>query len=128
MVRLRILSGRLAGAERQVSDFPYTIGRSKSDALRIEDAGVWDRHLTLSYEPGEGYSIRRNPKATALLNREPLDDGRLKPGDELEIGAVRIQFRLSDLDQRDLRARERFTWGIVALVAAAQIVAMLVFA
>jgi pSer/pThr/pTyr-binding forkhead associated (FHA) protein len=128
MIRLRILSGRQAGAERLVSRFPFTIGRSKSDALRIEDAGVWDRHLTLSYEPGGGFAVVRNPKATALLNREPLEDGRLRSGDQLEIGAVRIQFWLSDVVQRDLRRREWLAWSIIAVVAIAQVVIVLLFA
>jgi pSer/pThr/pTyr-binding forkhead associated (FHA) protein len=128
MIRLRILSGRQAGAERQISEFPCTVGRSKSDDIRVEDAGVWDKHLTITYEPGEGCSVSRNPRATALLNRGPLDEGRLRSGDELEIGAVRIRFRLSDPVQRDLRNRERLAWALIATLAVAQLVAAVVFA
>jgi len=128
MIRLRILSGRQAGAERQISGFPCTVGRSKADDIRLEEAGVWEKHLTIAYEPGEGFSVLRNPKATALLNRAPLDEERLRSGDELEIGAVRIGFRLSDPVQQDLRNRERLAWAMIAALAVAQLVAAIAFA
>jgi len=121
MIRLRILSGQKAGFDQEYKGFPFSIGRAAKDELRLADAGVWDRHLTIDYQPGEGWFVRRNPKASAMLNHAPLEEARLKAGDELELGAVRIRFSLSESEQRELKGRERLTWAMISIAVAAQV-------
>ncbi len=121
MIRLRILSGHRAGTEREVAEFPFIIGRARADHFRFDEAGVWDRHLTLTYEKEEGFFISRNPQSTAMLNGQPLERERLKAGDELAFGSVRLRFSLGDPEQRDLKNRERLGWALIAAVAIAQI-------
>ena len=121
MIRLRVLSGQKAGFDHEYTAFPFSIGRAANDELRLADNGVWDRHLTIDYQPGEGWFVRKNPKASAMLNHTPLEEARLKAGDELELGSVRIQFWLIESEQRELKGRERLTWAMIALAVAAQV-------
>ena len=121
MIRLRILSGQKSGADLLVTNFPYTIGRARADSLRLEDAGVWDKHLKVSYDPDEGFLLQHNPKALAMLNKETFEKARLKAGDIIEFGATRIQFWLSEMEPRNLRNRERLTWAALIALALAQV-------
>jgi pSer/pThr/pTyr-binding forkhead associated (FHA) protein len=121
MIHLRILSGQKKGADLLVRNFPYTIGRARTDNLRLEDAGVWDKHLTFSYDPDEGLLLQHNPKALAMLNKETFEKARLKAGDIIEFGATRIQFWLSEMEPRNLKIRERLTWAALIALALAQI-------
>lgn len=121
MIRLRVLSGRKTGADLVVRDFPYTVGRARSDNLRLEDAGVWDKHLTFSYDPGEGFLLQRDPRAMAMLNKETFENARLKAGDIIEFGAARMQFWLSEMEPRDLTLRERLTWAGLLILGLIQI-------
>lgn len=116
MIRLRILSGQKTGSDLVVRNFPCTVGRARTDNLRLEDAGVWDKHLTVSYDPNEGFLLQHNPRAMAMLNKETFEKARLKAGDIIEFGAARMQFWLSEMEPRDLKFRERLTWaGLLAL-------------
>lgn len=121
MIRLRILAGQKAGADLLVRNFPYTIGRARTDSLRLEDAGVWDKHLTVSYDPDEGFLLQHNPRALAMLNKEAFEKARLKAGDTIEFGAARMQFWLSELEPRNLKHRERLTWAALIALALAQV-------
>lgn len=125
MIRLRILSGQKNGADLLVKDFPCTIGRARTDNLRLEDAGVWDKHLTVSYDPEQGFLLQHNPKAMAMLNQETFEKALLRAGDVIDFGAARLQFWLSEMEPRDLRNRERLTWALIALIALAQIALMI---
>lgn len=98
--------------------FPYSIGRGASDGLRLEDAGVWDRHLNLTLEPADGFLLHLHPHALGTVNGQPFQTTRLRSGDLIEIGGVKLQFWLSETQQAGLRWRETLTWvglGVVTL-------------
>jgi len=121
MVQLRILSGKTPGAVHHVHRFPFLIGRSAQADLRLEESGIWDRHLEIRLDPKAGFNVTVLPEARAALNGQPLTQTLLRNGDIVEAGGVKIQFWLSQPRQRSLVARERLTWIALGLLCAAQI-------
>lgn len=118
MVQLKLLSGSQAGAVRKVDRFPCTLGRAPGSGVQLEESGVWDRHLTIELDPLEGFLASLHPNALATINGEPFRRQKLRNGDLLELGAVKMQFWLDGAPQRGLRWRESVLWiGLLALVA-----------
>ena len=121
MIEIRILNGRAAGKRVAARRFPFGIGRHKASALCLEEPGVWDRHLELALQPTEGITLTVAPEARATVNGQSVQTTRLRNGDVIEIGAVRMRFGLAATRQRDLRLREGLTWLAFAVLSAAQI-------
>ena len=121
MVRLTILSGARAGTVFDSAVLPVVIGRNADASLRLEDAGVWDRHLEISLQKPEGFILAVNPAALATVNGEPARQQRLRNGDLINIGPAKIRFSLGGTRQIDLRPRELATWLALALLCAAQL-------
>ena len=61
MIRLRVLSGGLAGDETEARHFPFRVGRAPGADLRLEDPGVWEAHLELQRQPLAGFFSQREP-------------------------------------------------------------------
>ena len=121
MVQLRILSGKMAGDVQVVRHFPFRIGRSAEDDLRLDDPGVWDNHLVLGFLKQEGFMLETAPGAFAAVNEQPQASTRLHNGDVIAFGPVKIQFWLAPARLRGLRLRELFVWFLLAAVTAVQI-------
>lgn len=119
MVQLKILSGSQAGCAHMARQFPLTIGRAADAHLRLADAGVWDRHLELTFTPA-GFRLRLCDGALATLNGEPFADAVLRNGDRIVLGSVALQFWLAEVGQRNFVVREQLTWLALALLGAAQ--------
>jgi len=121
MVQLKILSGKKAGFSWDARRFPVRVGRSADCDLQLEEAGVWDHHLTILLEPTEGFLVETQPNAFAGINGQPVQKATLRNGDRLEIGSVKLQFWLSEAPQRGQFLREAFVWAVISLVCLAQI-------
>jgi pSer/pThr/pTyr-binding forkhead associated (FHA) protein len=121
MIQLQVLSGKQAGTAIVVDRLPWTLGRGPSSSHRFEEEGVWDRHLEISYHSPEGFSLKTAPDAIACVNGERVNIVRLRPGDLVEVGSVRLRFWLSPARQRRLRFVEALTWIGLALLCAAQV-------
>lgn len=121
MVQLRILSGKQAGATWVARRFPVRIGREAGAHLRLDDAGVWDRHLVLEFQPEEGVVLSTQAGALASVNHQPVSRAVLRNGDTIDLGGARLQFWLSDTTQRGLRFREWLTWAGIAAVTLTQV-------
>jgi pSer/pThr/pTyr-binding forkhead associated (FHA) protein len=121
MVQFRILTGKKAGSSWETRHFPVRIGRSAGSDLRLEEAGVWDDHLKVGLEPGEGFIAETQANAFANVNGHPVQRAALRNGDLLEIGSVKLQFWLSEAPQRGQKLRETFVWTLISLVCLAQI-------
>ena len=115
MIQLQVLSGKQAGANIPVHDFPFTIGRGADANARFSDAGVWDRHCEIRFRPAEAFEFAVQPDAALLVNGERTQGGVLRNGDLLELGSVRLRFWLARSRQKSLRFREGLTWA--ALIA-----------
>jgi hypothetical protein len=122
MVQLKILSGKMAGTERVARHFPFRIGRSPTADLQLEEAGVWDQHVELTFDATNGFILCAHSNALATINGQPLREAVLRNGDALEIGALKISFWLAETRQAGLRLREWLTWAAFALITAGQVV------
>jgi pSer/pThr/pTyr-binding forkhead associated (FHA) protein len=117
MIALRIVTGRCAGNLHTVRRLPCEIGRAPGSAIQLEEPGVWDRHLRLELDPAEGVIATLHGEALGAVNGEPFQRHRLRNGDLIEAGGVKLQFWLAAAEQRGLRWRERALWvTIIALV------------
>ncbi|MDE3069058.1 MAG: FHA domain-containing protein [Verrucomicrobiota bacterium] len=121
MVQLNILSGRQAGGQRAVRRFPFRVGRAPENDLRLDDDGVWDKHLVLEFQKKEGFRLVTVAGALAAVNGRPVQDQILRNGDTLTLGSAKLQFWLAAPVQRGLHTRENFVWALVAIVAVAQV-------
>ena len=116
MVELNILSGKQAGASVIARRFPFLVGRSADLGLRLDDEGVFDRHFAIRLEPSDGFILAVQPQAYVGVNGQTAQQTRLKSGDVISVGSVKMGFALSAAAQRDLRFREALMWaGLVFL-------------
>ncbi len=120
MIQLHILSGKLAGTDIVVRQFPFQIGRSAAGLL-LDDDGVWDSHLEIDFERGTGFTFTSPDKASVFVNGEPAASGRLANGDLIQVGGVQIRFWLARAIQHSLRLRETFIWTALIALFAAQV-------
>jgi len=120
MVQLRILSGSKAGDAQAVRRFPFHIGRAADNDLCLEGAGIWDYHLMLDLRPGEGFALQTFDQAFATVNDLPQISIRLRHGDVISFGSVKIQFWLGSPGQRGLRFRELTVWTLLLAVTLGQ--------
>jgi Inner membrane component of T3SS, cytoplasmic domain len=122
MVQLNILAGKKAGGQTAACHFPFTIGRAAGNNLQLDDDGVWDQHLTLNLQKPEGFTLALAPNALASVNNQPLQTTRLRNGDIIALGSVKLQFWLAATCQRGLLLRELFIWALIIAITAAQFV------
>ena len=121
MVQLRILSGQMAGDNLVVRHFPFCIGRAAENDLCLTDEGIWDYHFMLEFQKKEGFILQTFEEAFAAVNDESQKTTRLRNGDIISFGSVKIQFWLAAPSQRSLLLREWFVWVLLAGITAAQI-------
>lgn len=121
MIQLDILSGSKAGHRTVVRQFPFSVGRSTQSHLRLEDAGVWERHLEFTVRPNEGFVLTTSPETSTLLNSERIQSAVLRNGDIIDAGSVKIRFGMSPTHQSTLKMREMATWLALAALCFAQV-------
>lgn len=120
MIQLQILSGKQAGSDVVVRRFPFVVGRAANTHLRLDEPGVWDRHLQIRFERKAGFAFDAQTDALVLVNGEHAETGFLRNGDVIDLGSARLRFWLARGRQKSPRFREMATWGALALLFAAQ--------
>ena len=125
MIQLRILSGQMAGTTSVARHFPFAIGRAEGSNLTLAEPGVWERHVAIRFEPGDGFYAEAQGDALMTINGAPGKRLRLCNGDRIELGGAILQFWLDETRQRGLRFPEWLVWTACGLVTAAQIVLLL---
>ncbi len=121
MVQIDILSGSKAGNQIIARRFPFLIGRDAQAALVLADRGVWDKHFELSLRTADGVVLTSAPEALTLVNGTRFQEARLRNGDLIEAGSVRLRFNLSPTSQRSLAPRETATWAALTLLCLGQV-------
>jgi pSer/pThr/pTyr-binding forkhead associated (FHA) protein len=122
MIQLQILTGKQAGARWVARRFPLRVGRETTNDLRLEEDGVWDRHCELNFDPAQGIVLAVQPDALLTVNQEPVSSPhRLRNGDSIELGSVRLRFWLADPVLRSSRLREGFVWTLIAVMCLGQV-------
>ena len=99
MIAFSILTGKKAGVSCAIRRFPARIGRSPAADLQLEEEGVWDQHLQVDFKPRDGFYLTTQPNALASVNGQPVAQTRLRNGDDVQIGALKMQFWLSPTRQ-----------------------------
>jgi len=120
MIQFNVLSGKKAGAQLAARRFPFRIGRAPGNELKLDDDGVWDRHLTLEFDRQRGFTLATTSDALAAVNGKPAQAAILRSGDVITLGSARLQFWIAAARQRSLRLREAFVWTLLAAVTAGQ--------
>jgi pSer/pThr/pTyr-binding forkhead associated (FHA) protein len=121
MVQLEILYGTKAGTTWIARRFPVRINRSPTADLRLEESGVWDQHLTLSFDRAAGFELEVDPNAIATVNGQPVQRAILRNGDCINIGSAKIRFWLSEMRQISLCLYEGLTWVGLAAITLGQV-------
>jgi pSer/pThr/pTyr-binding forkhead associated (FHA) protein len=87
-----VLIGPSSGIETIVKlPLPVTIGRAEDMDLRVNDNWVSRRHCRLDEVDG-GLILRDlGSKYGTLLNRQPVSESVLSPGDEIVVGLTRLR-------------------------------------
>lgn len=120
MIQLKILSGKMAGTSFVARHFPVRVGRAAGADLRLEEPGVWDEHFQILLAGNEGFIFENHPHASTTVNGQSAQHAPLRNGDLIEIGALKIQFWLTEAKQKGLKLREAFVWAMVAAVTVLQ--------
>lgn len=111
MLQLDILSGKQAGSRIVARRFPFTVGRSGKDTVQLEDAGVWEEHLTIDLDrPAKAFKVQCRDHASLVVDGEPQRETLLRNGSLIEIGGVKIRFGMTAPRQRTLVFREAAVW------------------
>lgn len=121
MVQLKILTGRQAGLACAPQQFPCIVGRSASAEVRVDEDGVWDRHLEITSDFPEGFILKTLPNCLASINGQRFERAVLRNGDIIEVGLFRMQFSLKETQQKSLRTREVLTWLSLGILSFGQI-------
>jgi hypothetical protein len=121
MIQFQILTGKMAGDSWSARHFPVRIGRGAENELQLEEAGVWERHLTIEFDPATGFTLRAEPEALVSVNQRPARTQVLQPGDSIEIGSAHLRFWLAEPVRRGLRANEFTIWTLIAAVLGTEI-------
>jgi len=119
MVQLVVLAGCEAGKTAVVNRFPFRVGRGPANLLVLSDPGVFTDHFQVAFT-SEGFLLSVQSEATLTLNGAASMGGILRNGDIIGAGLAKIQFWLGELPQRGLKAREFFTWFLLAAVLGLQ--------
>jgi pSer/pThr/pTyr-binding forkhead associated (FHA) protein len=121
VIQLKILDGKKAGAEWVARHFPVRIGRITASDLCLEEEGVWDQHLRIDLRRGQGLVLTTASDAYVTVNGERVESARLRNGDTITLGSVRLLFGLGPTRQRSLRLRETLTWLALAALCLGQV-------
>jgi pSer/pThr/pTyr-binding forkhead associated (FHA) protein len=121
VIQLTILSGQKAGTSCVARRFPVRIGRASGSELQLEEPGVWDQHISVEPVTGKGFVLKPHPPALVRVNGQPVEEARLRNGDLIELGNVRLQFWLAAAQQRRLRVGAGIAWGAIVLMTLSQI-------
>jgi pSer/pThr/pTyr-binding forkhead associated (FHA) protein len=125
MIQLRLLSGQMAGTTSVARHFPFSIGRSEGSDLTVAEPGVWDRHIAIQFESGDGFYAEAQGDALMTVNGASGKRVRLSNGDRIELGGAVVQFWLGETRQRGLRLPEWLVWAGCCLVTAIQVFLLL---
>lgn len=122
MLQFKAIAGDRDVSAWEVRTFPVSIGRSAGCEVRLEAAGVWDRHAEVGFDVEEGFILRGQAGAPTRVNGEPVQQYRLRNGDVIEFGSVKLQCWLAEVKRRDQFWREKLFWIALAVLTALQLI------
>lgn len=128
VIQLDVLSGSKAGARWVAPGLPVRVGREREASLSLPDDGVWEGHLEITVRPGVGCVVTAGGGGLSLVNGTPITEPvRLRSGDLLEAGSVKLRFGLSATRPSAMAMRDLLTWLAIGLLCVGQLVAIYFF-
>ena len=121
MLQIHVLSGTQAGQRYRIGQFPSIIGRSSSAGIRMEEPGIWEKHLSIDLDSSGAFIVKIFPGALTSLNGRSIETAFLRNGDVIEIGSAQLRVWLSETAQKTLAFREWLTWMGIALVTITEV-------
>lgn len=123
MIELIVINDPAPGRRFHADAAPVRLGRRADLEVVLRDAGVWENHAEIAANDDGWFLIRAVGAAHVSVNEHPIKEHRLRNGDVLGMGSVKLQFTLRNPPQRSLKGREVAAWlMIVAVVCLAVIV------
>ncbi len=122
MLQFRAIAGSRQATVWDAEGFPVQIGRAANAGIRLEETGVWDQHAQVTFDAEEGFILLSEGGATTRVNGEPVQQVRLRNGDIIEVGSVKLQCWLSEVKRQNLAWRENLVWGLLILVTVLQLI------
>ena len=121
LAQLTILSGNGKRHNLEANHFPVLIGRGEKCGVQLKAKGVWKRHVMLDLGNEGGFVLRPEKDASTLINNESLKSARrLRNGDIITVGSVKLQFWLGRPRQRSMEGRELVFWLMLYVILVAQ--------
>lgn len=88
---LRVLTGALKGKEFLLAQRRLRLGSARSNEIALPGyEGLADRQAELRIRRGEITLVNLQPKAPVLVNDQKVQESRLKYGDVLKVGPVKL--------------------------------------
>lgn len=122
MLQFKAVAGSRDVTTWEVDSFPVNIGRTAACEVRLEAAGVWDRHAEVVFDVEEGFILNGHEGALTRVNGETIQQHRLRNGDVIEIGSVKLQCWLAEVKRRNQAWREKLVWIALAVLTALQLI------
>jgi pSer/pThr/pTyr-binding forkhead associated (FHA) protein len=124
MIQLQVLNGKMAGSIAVARHFPLFVGRGTQDGFVLEDAGIWDSHVTIDLNATNEFELKSRLEALTVVNGSAVKRHILRNGDLIELGATHIRFALSDAEQKRLSLEEVGTWILAGATGLIQILVL----
>ncbi|MGC8887207.1 MAG: FHA domain-containing protein [Verrucomicrobiia bacterium] len=121
MAELLVISGKQSGLSVVIRNFPFVFGRSKEADLPAEEDGIFERHFQITHLPGDGYYIETFEPALISVNDVYVNKARLKNGDFIQAGNVKLRFWLAKVGQKNFRFYEILIWLWLVLLTFGQV-------
>jgi phosphoserine phosphatase RsbU/P len=94
IARLVVVEGMAPGTIFPLFDRQVLIGRLNNSDLPLDDSSVSRLHARLFYRDGCYFIEDLGSRAGTLVNGQAIDGHRsLNPGDEIQIGSVRLRYQ-----------------------------------
>lgn len=128
MIELIVINDRNPGRRFQSDAAPVRLGRRVDLEVSLPDPGVWDLHAEIGLNPEGWFCLRGLGQALVTVNQHTVQEHRLRSGDVLGIGSVKLQFTLRNSWQRSLKARELGVWMLILTVVILALTLLIVIA
>ena len=98
---LVVRHGPNAGSSFRLETEHTNVGRHPDSEIFLDDVTVSRRHAEIVHTPGATYMVKDVGSLNGTyVNRERVDEARLRTGDELQIGRFRLSFVLGEPRER----------------------------
>jgi len=127
LAQFHITTGLLKGHYFSANTLPVRIGRGGGCQIKLPDPGIWEWHVEVNVNQEHRFLVRCNPETTAMVNGGPIKQEAqlLRNGDQIEIGAVNLQFWLGNVRKKNHRPAENTIWVIVGILVLSEFILLL---